>query len=109
MKSAINMLKNCLTQFAILRSLLIAKFLSAVFLVAISAGCSVEVSVKDMDLESNAPKAPAPIITENRTDNDFINGEIVVTSTNYKINGVFAELSEKQTTTSGYTIEGVFQ
>jgi hypothetical protein len=46
-----------------------------------------------------------------RADPDFIPGEIVTTSSGtpgYQVKAVFGEISEKQTTSNGWQIEGVF-
>ncbi|WP_415063688.1 hypothetical protein [Bdellovibrio sp.] len=44
----------------------------------------------------------------NRKEPDFIPGEVVTTAQGYRVKAVFGEITEKNTTTNGWKIEGVF-
>ncbi|WP_041873031.1 hypothetical protein [Bdellovibrio sp. ArHS] len=44
----------------------------------------------------------------NRKEPDFVNGETVTSPNNYVATGVLGEISEAQTSSNGYQLEGAF-
>lgn len=51
---------------------------------------------------------PLPSIEVQRTEADFVVGEIVTTGNGVVVKGTFGEVSEKIVTSNGVAVEGVF-
>lgn len=78
----------------------IALFLS----IFIIAGCSIDINVSRVGSTINGSFHP----TEQRTEPDFVVGEVVTTGNGVVITGSFGEISEKKSLSSGVVIEGAF-
>lgn len=70
---------------------------------SLSAACSLDASITRQD---DAPSSD--INTSNRTEPDFLHGEMVTTASGYKLKTVFGEVGNKQALSNGYKVEGVF-
>lgn len=65
-------------------------------------------SIEDI-VPDAAPGSSTPIpVVLGRESPDLVQAEIVTTGLGYQFKGSLGELSEKQTTSSSYEIEGVF-
>jgi hypothetical protein len=70
---------------------------------ALSA-CTMEASILTQPLAV----IPDPSQEMQRTDADFVAGEVVTTANGTVIRGTFGEISEQQTLSNGVVIEGAF-
>ena len=80
--------------------------ISAALLASLLLTSCMEASISS--LESILDSVPLPSIEKQRSEADFVVGEIVTTGDGVIIKGTFGEVSEKIVTTSGVAIEGVF-
>lgn len=73
------------------------------------SGCSFDASITHEELQSpSIDLEPLPLA---RGAPDFVSGEVVTTTLGdpgFEVKGVFGEVSEKQRTANGWTVDGVF-
>lgn len=85
---------------------MVSRLISAFFFLLMLSGCSLDASITN----TGSVVGALPSIQE-RKEPDFIPGEIVTTSNGtpgYQVKAVFGEITEKQTTLTGWKIDGVF-
>lgn len=85
---------------------MVSRLISVFFFLLGLSGCSLDASITN----TGSVAGILPSIQE-RKEPDFISGEIVTTSNGtpgYQVKAVFGEVIEKQTTTTGWKIDGVF-
>lgn len=73
---------------------------------ALSA-CSLEAGITSLGSELGG----SPALPQERKEPDFIAGEVVTTTEGtpgYQVKAVFGEVTERQTTSTGWRIDGVF-
>ncbi|MNK12097.1 hypothetical protein D3C87_301540 [compost metagenome] len=68
------------------------------------AGCGLDASLTDLSVLDPIP----PIEKTQRTETDFVAGEIVTTGNGVVFKGTFGELSEKKALANGVVFEGAF-
>lgn len=68
----------------------------------LTSACSLDASI------TNTAIAPSLVISSSRTEPDFLHGEMVTTSSGYRLKTVFNEIGDKQALPNGYKVEGVF-
>ncbi|CAE80253.1 hypothetical protein AB1A81_11195 [Bdellovibrio bacteriovorus] len=83
-----------------------ARALMALALVAALTACSMEANISLLPEILKDP--PAPDMKTQRTETDFVAGEIVTTGNGVVITGSFGEISEKQVLANGVQVEGAF-
>ena len=69
---------------------------------SILSGCSMEASLESMTSTLDE------ITKSQRTNADFIDGEIVTTNNGVVVKGTFGEIGERRILNNGVVIEGVF-
>lgn len=70
------------------------------------AACSMEANIST--LPNLLTEGPFPDMKAQRTEVDFVAGEMVTTDNGVVVSGSFGEISEKKVLSSGVVIEGVF-
>ncbi len=70
------------------------------------AACSMEANISMLpDILS---ETPVPDMKAQRTEADFVAGEMVTTGNGVVVTGSFGEISEKQVLANGVVVEGAF-
>lgn len=71
-------------------------------------GCSLDADLEKLSAITDSLPSIDPNLKTQRTETDFVYGEIVTTGNGVVFKGSFGEISERQVLSSGVTIEGAF-